>query len=226
MKLVVASLIAAGVGFTASIAAPTGARAENMTAGMARNLCMDVNQNVMRIELHPCHKGANQTFFTTSYGQQRFNGRCLDTESDREGAQLIMAACSNSKRTQKWALWDDGTFRNETGHCADIPGANAFAGQKVVQWKCGTRARNQIFGRGKLLSAPEIASITGKSLMEVEALMRGNSILSHNGGVMVAAGGGNMVAAGGGNMVAAGGGNMVAAGGGNMIRLNGGAVIQ
>ncbi len=75
-----------------------------------------------------------------------------------------------------------------------------------------------------LISSGSFASMTGARLEAAQALqvnnaaaiarqaaeLRASSILSHNGGVMVAAGGGNMVAAGGGNMVAAGGGNLLA----------------
>lgn len=218
-------LAQAGLAIAVSSAVPSVAKADVMAAGMNTKMCIDLATATGRIALYDCHGGPNQNFFTTSYGQQRYDNGCLDTETDREGAQLIVSACNANSRTQRWGFKSDGTFRNETGFCADIANANAVRGNKIVLWRCNRGANNQIWGRGKLMTAAVAASTTGLPLAKIAGLAGTAGILSHNGSTLVGNDGASMVAAGGGNMVAAGGGNMVAAGGGNIIQLNGGGVV-
>lgn len=208
----------------AGILSPFALHAEVMVASMAANLCLDVNQSTNAVALWTCHGGANQNFFTSAYGKQTFNGRCLDQASPNQGAGLVMAACDANKPSQRWSLVSNpsdanalGSYRNESGWCANIPGGNASPGVQIIAWTCSPKnaggRRNDVWGRGTTvpIGLAHLAPAVAAKMSQV--------------GSIVAAGGGNIVAAGGGNIVAAGGGNIVAAGGGNVIAISGGAIF-
>ncbi|MGH6984754.1 MAG: ricin-type beta-trefoil lectin domain protein [Stellaceae bacterium] len=196
------------------------ARAEVMVASMAPNLCMDVNMQTNQVALWGCHGGVNQNFFTAAYGAQHFNGRCLDQASPRQGAGLVMAPCAN-KPSQRWSLVSDpndhnalGSFRNESGWCANIPNGNARPGVQIIVWTCppknaGNRS-NDVWGRGavKPLSAVRLQPAVAQRMNTIGA------IASQRGGNLVASGAGNIVASGAGNVVVVSGGALVGPSGG------------
>lgn len=199
------------------------ARAEVMVASMAPNLCMDVNMQTNQVALWGCHGGGNQNFFTAAYGAQRFNGRCLDQASPNQGAGLVMAPCAN-KPSQRWSLVSDpndhnalGSFRNESGWCANIPNGNARQGVQIIVWTCpaknvGSRS-NDVWSRGAFRPLAAVRLQPGVA-------QRMNAI-----GAIASQRGGNLVASGGGNIVASGAGNIVASGGGNVVVVSGGALV-
>jgi hypothetical protein len=216
----VITAVASVLALVAVAAAP--ASAEVMATAKSANLCMDVNQANNQVNLWGCHGAANQNFFTTAYGEQRFNGMCLDFEgagATQPGAQLMMRGCVAGKRSQRWALNSQanapGQFKNEDGWCADVFQGNAVQGQKIVAWECkwgiDITRDNQTWIRGRFGNAAQL----GAPQLVNAPVGRVAGVLSHNGGAIVAAGGGNIVAAGGGNVIAASGGGIVAAGGGN-----------
>jgi hypothetical protein len=185
----------------------TTASAEVMVSGRG-GFCFDVNMSNNLVALWTCHGGANQNFFTSAYGEQRFNGMCLTGNNKNE--QLRLTAC-NGSRGQKWGLQANGELKNETGWCADIPNDQAYQGQKVMMWDCNG-GRNQKFGRGGFKQA---SAVSGGAA----------AARAPQGSAFTIAGGAGIVAAGGGNIVAAGGGNIVAAGGGNIIQMTGGSIV-
>ena len=79
------------------------AKADVIVSAGRPNLCVDVNQSTFNVALWGCHGGANQNFFTSAYGAQSFNGRCLDQAANNQGANIVMAPCQN-KPTQRWLL--------------------------------------------------------------------------------------------------------------------------
>jgi hypothetical protein len=222
VKITVIAALAAAIPVLA-LSGP--AQAEVLASAKAPNLCLDVNQANNQVILWGCHGAANQNFFTSAYGQQRFNGLCLDFEGaagTQRGANLMMRGCDPNKRSQRWTLVNDmsapGALRNEEGWCADVFQGNAYQGQKIVAWDCkwgiDITRDNQTFVRGRFgpasaLGAPQLQNA------QPGTLIRGGSLVAAGGGNLVAAGGGNLVAAGGGNVIAASGGGLVAAGGGN-----------
>lgn len=208
MKSLAYLAVAAALGLLAIPALfTTSARAEVMVSGKG-GFCFDINTSTNQVALWTCHGGTNQNFFTSAYGQQTFNGKCL--EANNKGEQLHMAACNGSKG-QKWGLQANGEYKNETGWCADIPNNQAFQGQKVALWDCNG-GLNQKFGRGGFKTA---TAVSGGA-----AAARAPS-----GAAFTINGGAGIVAAGAGNIVAAGAGNIVAAGAGNIIQLTGGSIV-
>jgi hypothetical protein len=211
----------------AGLLASAPAQAEVIATAMAPNLCLDVNQQNNQVILWGCHGAANQNFFTSNYGEQRFNGLCL-TGGPR-GTNLHLANC-NGSTDQRWTIVNDnsapGALRNEGGWCADVFQGQAFQGQRVVTWDCKwgidlSRA-NQTWIRGRFgsaasMGAPQLGSLPPGALIRGGRLVAAGAgnILGNAGSNLVAAGGGNLVAAGGGNVIAATGGGLVAAGGGN-----------
>src|SRR6185295_15215512 len=168
------------------------ARAEVMVASMAPNLCLDANQTSNIVALWGCHGGANQNFFTTAYGKQTFNGRCLDQSGPNAGAGLVMAACDANKPSQRWSLVSKagdanalGSLRNESGWCANIASGNATQGVQVVAWTCsakGTGGRsNDVWGRGtvKPIASAGLAPTAVAKMGQV-----GSLISSGNGGIV------------------------------------------
>jgi hypothetical protein len=195
------------------------AHADVVVSAENPNLCLDVNQSNNNVALWGCHGGVNQNFFTNSYGQQRFNGSCLDQSGPQQGAGLVMAPCAN-KPSQRWLLVSNpndpspGRLRNEAGWCANIPGGNARQGVQVIVWACQRGVTpNDMWGRGTFLKANAAG-------IPASALGRLNQV-----GIVYAPTPAGIVSAGAGNIVAAGAGNIVAAGAGNVIRMNSGAIV-
>ena len=204
---------------------PFTAQAEVVVASIAPNMCLDANQNSNVVALWACNGGANQNFFTSSYGQQNFNGRCLDQATPKQGAGLVMVTCVNGKASQRWSMVGNpndsnalGSLRNESGWCANIPGGYAAQGVQVIVWTCpsknATGRRNDVWGRG-------ISTTASGARLSPSIAAQMNQV-----GNIVAQGGGNIVAQGGGNIVAQGGGNIVSQGGGNVIVVSGGGVMR
>ena len=223
MKRIVMIVSLAVVSFVFLFNSPP-ARAEVMVASMAPNLCLDANQTSNIVALWGCHGGANQNFFTTAYGKQTFNGRCLDQSGPNAGAGLVMAACDANKPSQRWSLVSKagdanalGSLRNESGWCANIANGNATQGAQVIVWTCpaksATGRRNDVWGQGTF---KPIAS-AGVSPANIAKMSQVGSI--------VASGAGNIVASGAGNIVASGAGNIVASGAGNVIAISSGALM-
>ncbi len=194
------------------------ARAEVVVAAMAPGLCLDVNQSNNRVGLYQCQSSVNQNFFTSAYGQQKLGGRCLDQETQAQGAQLVMNTCGAAS-SQKWSLVNDGAdkglLRNEAGWCADIFEGKARAGQKVVAYKCGS-ANNQRWGRGVPMTANQLGLVS-LNLMTLNNLTAG-SIISGNSGAIISGGAGNIISGGA--------GNIISGGAGNFVKLTGGAIIS
>jgi len=205
-----AAAVLAAAGFTFQT---EPARAEVMVAGMAGQLCVDINQANNQAILWGCHGGSNQNFFTSGYGQQRFGGRCLDMESDRQGANIVLSACNQSSATQRWALSPSGQYKNERGWCMDIPAGRANQGQNLVAWSCNN-GRNQMWGRGMFGAAARIAPHLGSA-----------AAYARPGAGFMLSNSGSLIGQAGGNVIATGGGNVIATGGGNIVRLTGGSVI-
>jgi hypothetical protein len=186
------------------------AKADVMVAGLAPGLCLDVNQANNQVILYGCHNGPNQNFFTSAYGQQRFNGRCLDMARDAQGAALVMTACSPSSTTQRWGLSANGVLRNERGWCADIPGFAARSGQQLVGWSCNG-GRNQVFGRAVAHAAPLAFSLKPGQIAD-----RSGRIIGQDVGSIIGQDVGSIIGQDVGSFISTNGGN---------LRLTGGAVV-
>lgn len=209
---------------------------------MSPGLCMDVNMQNNQVALWSCHGGANQNFFSASYGPQRFNGKCLDQAGPNQGAGLVMASCQD-KPSQRWALISDakdknalGSLRNEAGWCANIPRGDARQGVQIIVWTCPARKAgwNDVWLRGALgpVAGAGLPQTSLQPMAKIGAIyVPGGKLIGQDGGSLVAQGAGNivapsgLVAQGAGNLVAQGAGNIVAAGAGNVIRVSGGALV-
>ncbi len=197
------------------------ASAEVIQSSLNPSLCMDWNTGTNKVALWTCSGSYNQNFFTSAYGQQRYGNLCLD--GGGQGSDLIMAPCNATKASQRWTLVADqgfnsafAAYRNEAGWCVDIPAGSAYQGQRLELWSCKwgldwSRA-NQVWIRGSLLNAPQVAASTGISLAKLQSAPAGSYIPPK----VIGAGAGNVIGAGAGNVIGAGAGNFVSADGGGM----------
>ena len=163
--LVLTALI---VTLTASGFAPGRARADTFKPLANPNLCIDVNQQTLKVTTWMCNGGPNQDFITTAYGQQRFvvNGQivCLDSAGATQGSDVVMRVCNPSAASQRWGQTTAGAssallVRNEAGWCLDVPQGVGVSGGRLEIWQCNGGANQQFFRSGA--SAPGAAVVAG-----------------------------------------------------------------
>ena len=157
MRGFILSAAAAAFAILGAFAGPGSAKAEVYRAVNNGNLCIDLNQQTLKVATWTCNGGANQNFITPSYGQQRFvvNGQtlCLDSATTSQGADIVMRACNSAAQSQRWGQTSTGAsaavvLKNESGWCMDIPGGNPSVGTRLEIWQCNGGANQQFFRSG------------------------------------------------------------------------------
>jgi peptidoglycan-N-acetylglucosamine deacetylase len=91
------------------------------SAGKCIDLPSSNTANGTKVQLYTCHGNANQQFAYTAAQELRILGKCLETPSGSNGAQLQINSCS-SAASQKWTFGSDGSIRSVAyaNMCLDV----------------------------------------------------------------------------------------------------------
>ncbi len=188
------------------VSAPTVAHADVLMNAAARTLCLDVASGSAR--LSACTGSPSQNFLST-YGEQRYNGLCLQGTGGNNATNALSLKPCNGSKDQRWAISNNGNFRNEGGWCAAATGSNS-----VIAAQCyggGTYAWST--GRFvSILAAPPSAAL----LKSAPA-----GAVDNNAGVKIASGN----TTGRNSLIGQDGNGIIAQGVGNVVKQNGGYVV-
>lgn len=207
----------------------------------ASGMCLQVSGSSATISR--CDSGADQVVDFSGYGHFKIRGQCLDTNGENQ--PLVLRACNNNDRGQKWAVSpsdNPGALRNEEGWCADIKDEKRTAGAQVIAYKCNPRGSNQKWAfRETTAAAPAVvAAPPAPPLVRPAPLvidLRQTLVVPTGGGSFsfyttdsakrmlgTMDAGGQITISHPANLVGNDGASIVAAGGGNVILPNGNSI--